>query len=414
MEMRNRKKFLINIAFWAVILALVYLILKYFIHLIMPFFLALIFAAIMRPVVRLLTKKLHVPKGVAGVIVTILFFAVIGTLIVLLTLRIISGIGDVFSLLPDLYRDTLEPGLVNLFEKIQDLAARYDMDLEETLESIGPQILSAAGNAVSSISGRVVSWVSSLVTKVPHFLISTVICVVATFFMSIDYDRMMHVLFHLFPERAQAMLTDVRRSLVKVMKQYGRSYILILGITFLELTLGLLILGVKRFVLIALLIAILDIFPVLGTGTVLIPWAVIAFIQGSIGRGIGLLVVYAVITVIRQVIEPRIVGKHVGLHPLITLICMFVGTSLFNVIGLFGLPILMAIILELHNSGSLRIFRIPDEEAEVVEAEPLDERAAPKPPKESVSKAPAPKTAAPKMTPPKESTSKMASAKKRR
>ncbi len=380
MNMKNRKNFLVNIAFWAVILALVYVIFKYFIHLIMPFFLALIFAAIMRPVVRLLTNKLHVPKGLAGILVTVLFFAIIGTLLALLTLRIISGIGDVFALLPDLYRDTLEPGLVNLFNRIQDLAARYDMNLEETLESIGPQILSAAGNAVSSVSGRVVSWVSSLVTKVPRFLVGLIICVVATFFMSIDYDRMMNVLIHLFPERAQVVLADVRRSLVKVMKQYGRSYILILGITFAELTLGLLILGVKRFVLIALLIAILDIFPVLGTGTVLIPWAVIAFIQGSIGRGIGLLVVYAVITVIRQVIEPRIVGKHVGLHPLITLICMFVGTSLFNVIGLFGLPILMAIILELHNSGSLRIFRIQPEDDEVVEAEPRDARAAPKAP----------------------------------
>ena len=380
MNLKGRKTFLINIAFWAVILALIYVVFKYFIHLIMPFFLALIFAAIMRPVVRLLVKRLHVPRGVAGVIVTILFFAIIGTLLVLLTLRIISGIGDVFALLPDLYRDTLEPGLVNLFNRIQEFAARYDMDLEETLESIGPQILSAAGNAVSSISGRVVNWVSSLVTKVPHFLISTVICVVATFFMSIDYDRMMNVLIHLFPERAQAVLADVRRSFIKIMKQYGRSYVLILAITFAELTLGLLILGVKRFVLIALLIAILDIFPVLGTGTVLIPWAIIAFIQGSVGRGIGLLVVYAVITIIRQIIEPRIVGKHVGLHPLITLICMFVGTSLFNVIGLFGLPILMAIILELHNSGSLHIFRLPNEEDEVVEAEPLDERAATKAP----------------------------------
>ena len=381
MNLKGRKNFLINIAFWAVILALIYLVFKYFIHLIMPFFLALIFAAIMRPVVRWLVSKLRVPQGIAGVVVTVLFFAVIGTLIALLTLRVISGIGDVFSLLPDLYRDTLEPGLVNLFDRIQDLAARYDMNLEETLESVGPQILSAAGNAVSSVSGRVVTWVSSLVTKVPRFLVGLIICVVATFFMSVDYDRMMNVLMHLFPERAQEVLVSARRSLSKVIRQYGRSYVLILLITFAELALGLLILRVKRFALIALLIAILDIFPVLGTGTVLIPWSVISFIQGNIARGIGLLVVYAVITVIRQIIEPRIVGKHVGLHPLITLICMFVGTSLFGVIGLFGVPILMAIVLELHNSGTLRIFRTMGEDADTVQAEPLDGRAEKAPPK---------------------------------
>lgn len=383
--MKGRKNFLINIAFWAVIIALIYLVFKYFIHLIMPFFVALIFAAIMRPVVRWLVSKLHMPQGVSGVIVTVLFFAIIGTLIALLTLRVISGLGDVFTMVPELYRDSIEPGLEQLFERIQELAARYDMNLEETLEGVGPQILSAAGNAVSSVSGRVVGWVSSLVTKVPRFLVSLIICVVATFFMSLDYDRMISVLMHLFPERAQEVLADARKSLSKVMRQYGRSYILILCITFAELALGLLLLRVKRFALIALLIAILDIFPVLGTGTVLIPWTVISFIQGSYARGIGLLVLYAVITVIRQIIEPRIVGKHVGLHPLITLICMFVGTSLFGVIGLFGLPILMAILLELHNSGTLRIFRTMGEE-ETVQAQPIDERAAKSPPPRSPAK----------------------------
>ncbi len=380
MDLKGRRKFLINVTFWAVIVALVYLVFKYFIHLIMPFFVALLFAALMRPVVRWLVAKLRMPQGVAGVIVTVLFFAVIGTLIALLTLRIISGVGDVFTLLPQLYRDTIEPGLVNLFDRIQDFAARYDMNLEETLENIGPQILSAAGNAVSSVSGRVVTWVSTLVTRVPRFLVSLIICVVATFFMSVDYERMISVLMHLFPERAQSVLADARRSLSKVIRQYGRSYVLILLITFAELTLGLLILRVKRFALVALLIAILDIFPVLGTGTVLIPWAAISLIQSQFGRGIGLLILYAVITVIRQVIEPRIVGKHVGLHPLITLICMFVGTSLFGVIGLFGLPILMAILLELHNSGTLRVFRTMGEDTDPAPEQPADAHAEKKAP----------------------------------
>ena len=378
MDLKDRKKFLVNIAFWVVILALFYLFFKYLIHLIMPFFLALIFAAIMRPLVRLMVNKLHLPSGFSGVIVSLLFYLIIGTLLALLTLRIVSGIGNVFTMVPALYQDTIEPGLENLFDEVQAFAARYDMDLEETLESIGPQILSAAGNAVSSISGRVVGWVSSLVTKVPGFIVGLVITVVATFFMSADYDRITNVLMQLFPERAQAVLLDARRSLSKVVRQYGRSYALILSITFAELALGLLLLRVKRFVLIALLIAILDIFPVLGTGTVLIPWAIIEFIQNDIGRGIGLLIVYAVITIVRQIIEPKIVGKHVGLHPLLTLICMFVGTSLFGVIGLFGLPILMAILLELHNAGTLRIFRTMGEET--VPAQPLDGRGAETPP----------------------------------
>ena len=340
-----------NIAYWAVILAIIFLVFRYLIHLVMPFFLALIFAMITRPVVRFLVGKLKFRKGFAAVVVTILFFAIIGTLLVFLVIKIIGGIGDVFAMLPALYRDTLEPSLQELFAQLEDFVGRFNLDVLETLEAIGPQLLSALGNTVTNISGSAVSWVSSLVTKVPSFLVSLIICVIATFFMSVDYERMTGVLMRQLPEKAREITMGVRRSLSKVVIQYGRSYALILGITFVELIVGLLILGVKNAVLIALIIAILDIFPILGTGTVLIPWAVISFIQGRVGMGVGLLAVYAVITVIRQVIEPKIVGKHVGLHPLITLICMFVGTSLF------GLPIMMAIILELNENGTIHIFK---------------------------------------------------------
>lgn len=358
MVQQKERRFLYKFAFWVVILAIVYVFFKYLLHLVMPFLAALIFAMIMRPLVRLLVNKLRLPKGFAGVLVTIFFYLIIGTLIVLLALRIISGLGRLFAQLPDLYRDTLEPGLVALFNRLGDFAGEYNLSIEDTLEAYGPELFSAAGNAVTSLSSSVVGWTSSFVTSLPGFIIRVVICIVATFFMSADYERMTGVLVRLFPERMQQFLRDLRRTAGKIGKQYGLSYFLILSITFSELLVGLAILRVDRFVLIAFLIAILDIFPVLGTGAVLVPWAIIAFIQGRIGFGIGLLILYALITIIRQIIEPKIVGKHVGMHPLITLACMFIGTRLFGGYGLFGVPILMAILLELNSSGAIHIFKL--------------------------------------------------------
>lgn len=358
MDQLRERRFLYKFAFWVVILAIVYVFFKYLLHLVMPFLVALIFAMIMRPLVRLLVNKLRLPKGFAGVLVTIFFYLIIGTLLVLLFLRVISGLGRLFGQLPDLYRDTLEPGLVALFSRLENFAGEYNLSIEDALQAYGPELVSAAGNAVTSLSTRVVTWVSSFVTSLPAFIIRLVICIVATFFMSADYERMTGVLTRLFPERMQQFLRDLRRSIGKIGKQYGLSYFLILGITFSELLIGLAILRVNRFVLIAFLIAVLDIFPVLGTGAVLVPWAIIAFIQGRIGFGIGLLVLYALITIIRQIIEPKIVGKHVGMHPIITLACMFIGTSLFGGYGLFGLPILVAIVLELNSSGAIHIFKL--------------------------------------------------------
>lgn len=385
-DQQKQQRFLVGIAFWAVILALIYLVFKHLIHLLMPFFLALIFAMVMRPVVRLLVKRCRFRQGFAAVLVTLLFFLTIGSLLILLMFELINGIGNVFSMLPALYRDTIEPGLQDIFVYLEEVADRFDLDVLETLESAVPEILSAAGSAVSSLSGTVVSWVSSLVTKLPGFLVSLIICIIATFFMAVDYTRMVNVLMRQLPDRTREIVIGVRRSLSKVMLQYGRSYLLILTITFVELTIGMFLLRVKSPVLIAALIAVLDIFPILGTGTVLWPWAIISLVQGNLGRGIGLIVVYFAITIIRQVIEPRIVGKHVGLHPLITLMCMFVGSSLFGVLGLFGLPIMMAIVLELNDNDTIHLFkteatmRAGHERAKTavdcVKAQPEDERAA--------------------------------------
>jgi predicted PurR-regulated permease PerM len=115
--------------------------------------------------------------------------------------------------------------------------------------------------------------------------------------------------------------------------------------------------GQQNVFLLALLIALLDILPIVGTGTVLLPWALISFITGDFASGICLLVIYAVITVIRQFIEPKIVGDQVGLHPVATLIAMIVGTRLFGAIGLFGLPISLAIIKDLNDHGKIHVFK---------------------------------------------------------
>ena len=135
-------------------------------------------------------------------------------------------------------------------------------------------------------------------------------------------------------------------------------------ITFGELTVGLLIIGVRRAILLAALIAIFDIFPVVGAGAILLPWAVISLIQGKTLQALGLFILYVIILTVRQFLEPKVVGKQVGLPPLVTLACMFVGTSLFGVWGLFGLPIGAAILVNLNNDPNvpIRIFTVPEKE----------------------------------------------------
>ena len=133
---------------------------------------------------------------------------------------------------------------------------------------------------------------------------------------------------------------------------YGK----IMLLTFFELTIGLHILGIENALVIAFLIAIFDVLPVLGTGGIMLPWILISFLNNQVKTGVGLLILYLVITVIRNIIEPKIVGKQIGLHPLLMLMCMYLGARLFGFLGIFILPILILIVQNLNDTGIIHIY----------------------------------------------------------
>jgi Predicted permease len=194
------------------------------------------------------------------------------------------------------------------------------------------------------------------VVRPPRFLASLIVMIIATFFMSLDYDKMTSFVLRQLPKRAEKLLKDIKHSFVLVLLRYGRSYAIIFVITSVELSLGLLFLGINNAPVIALIIAVFDIFPILGTGTILGPWAAIELFRGEYHQALGLIILYVIVTVIRQVMEPRIVGSHVGLHPLITIMSIFIGGSLFGVVGFFGLPITVALLRSLMDGGTIKIF----------------------------------------------------------
>lgn len=158
-------------------------------------------------------------------------------------------------------------------------------------------------------------------------------------------------------EKPKGIFLNIQSYVVGTLFVCIRSYALIMSITFVELAVGLTLIGVKNSVLIAFVIAVFDILPVLGTGGIMIPWMVITAVMGNPRLAIGLLVVYLVITVIRNIIEPKIVGSQIGLHPVVTLVSMFAGAQLFGVLGLFGFPIGLSLLGYLNDTDTIRIFK---------------------------------------------------------
>ena len=362
----KRRRFLINLLYWVAILAIVYLCFRYLLKLLMPFVIALLVAWLLRPICRWYRKKnLRGQVYTAMVVATVLlFYLIIGGLVTLILINVGANIAQRLSGLPALYTQTIEPGLRGLYASAEELVSRFDPALEAVVDRAMPELISSLSSAVTSFSVTAVTKLTGVATSIPSALLAAAICIISTIFMSTTFESIVRFLSENLPDKVTVTAGYVVKSFRNVIMKYGVSYLIIMLMTFGEIAIGLLIIGKPHPVLIAALIAVFDIFPIVGAGLILLPWTVITFIQGDILQGIGMAILYVVIIVVREIMEPKIVGRQVGLPPLVTLACMFVGTSLFGGLGLFGLPILAAILTNLNDDPDvpIRLYRTPGRE----------------------------------------------------
>ena len=323
MSTEKKKKFIVDVTYLALVLALSYLLLRYALPLLMPFVLAFLIAYVLRRPIRFLSRTLHVPKGLVAVLLVVLTYGVIGLLLTLAGIRITATITSLVQQIPSFYYSHILPALTELFTWLEELLAKLD---------------------------------PSLATSLPGFLIRLLLMVISTFFIAIDYEKIVRFCLGCLHGNTRKVVLQIKAYVVGTLFVCIRSYALIMCITFVELSIGLSIIGIERAMLVALLIAIFDILPVLGTGGIMIPWVILSALGGELPRALALLVLYVIITVIRNIIEPRIVGAQIGLHPVLTLMSMFVGNHLFGIVGLFGLPILLSLLRYLNDNGTISLF----------------------------------------------------------
>lgn len=207
------------------------------------------------------------------------------------------------------------------------------------------QIVLRLGSEVTVGMGRVLA-------ATPRAFLALIVSVVACIYTSMDYEHMREWVLSLFPSPWRARVASTCRCIPRLLLVTLRAYGVLMLITFAELWIGFGILRIKYAVWLAALIALIDLLPVLGTGTVLIPWSVVSLLSGETARGIGLLVLYAVVTVVRQMIEPYFLSKSMGVHPFVSLLAMLMGLELFGVLGMILSPMIVLLIRTAIGNGS--------------------------------------------------------------
>lgn len=373
----KKRNFIINTVYIAIVLALFYLFFKYALGVVFPFLCALLAAAFFQKPVNFICRKTPIKRGPASVFMVLVGSFVIVSVFALVFIRLGVELKGFFQYLMIQLED-----VPRFIEKIENAIGRgisfLPDKLEQTVTSFISEKLAILLNAPDkpesgslgidfSILSTPLLGVWNTAKQIPTTLISVVMAVVACCFMTADFYNVKRIFLSLFPSPTREKLVRSKRLLVPALGKMGKAYGLIITITFCELSLGLFLLkliGIYKggyILIISLITAIIDIIPILGTGTVLVPWALFCLFDGNYSLAVGILIMYVCITVIRQIIEPKLVASQLGIPPFATIMAMYIGTRIFGFIGLFLLPITLVMIKLLNDEGIIKVFHFENE-----------------------------------------------------
>lgn len=311
-----------------------------------PFLLGAGLALMAEPVVRLLNRYLRLPRSLAaGIGVTAVFLGLTMLLLLLLAF-LVRELGVLTGILPDL-TETARSGILLLRSRLMELTGRMPQSIRPLLEENVATLFSGGTALLDKAFSYVLGLAGTILSRMPDSALGLGTAVISGFMISAKLPRIREWIRTRLPKeklrKAMGSLGQIRMAVGGWLMAQLR----LAGVTLLILLMGLVILRIPYAPLWAGGICLLDAFPVLGTGTVLLPWALICYLQGDQARAIGLLGIYIVITLTRSVLEPKLVGKQLGLDPLITLFALYAGYRLWGIGGMIISPLLAVTVVQL-------------------------------------------------------------------
>ncbi len=317
----------------------------------MPFVIGWCISAIAAPVVNWLEKHFKIVKKLGSALIVVLVIGLIVLLIYLAVSRLVTEVGDLLKNIPDLY-EQLANGLSQIGQSMSGLFARLPEEVRSGFQTMMSNLNEYMGDLISKIGEPTVTAAGNLAMRLPFFLVSVLVSVISAYFFTVERDEVLSWAKKVMPQAVVKRMTLVMDNLRYAVGGYFKAQFKIMGVVFLILMVGLALLRINYFALIAFLIAFLDFLPFFGTGTAMIPWALYKFLVGDYKTAILLFVIYAVTQLVRQILQPKLVADSMGMNPLVTLLLLYVGYRVSNVLGLIlSVPIGM-VVINMYQAGA--------------------------------------------------------------
>ncbi len=309
-----------------------YVFIKYLFGILLPFLIAWGTAFILRPISYKLSEKTGLPRRVLSVAVTVLLLSLTLSLV---TLGLWFGLSKLWEWLSDISSGGLGDILASIIDPFSKLFGEGEA-ADELRREIGEALRAGVGKLLS----MVLVWLTDFAKSIPRVALFLLVTVISSVYFSLDLDRINGFVKRLLPKSAAPLLVKLKSKFLTALLHYLRAYLTLAVITFSVLLMGFLILGIKNALPIAALLSLLDALPLIGVGTVIVPWSVLSFIKKNVFLGVGLLLLLVVYLFIRQFSEPKIVGKNLGVHPVVSLVLLYFGYGMFGFLGLLLIPLL--------------------------------------------------------------------------
>lgn len=320
----------------------------YMLPFVAPFLVSLTLAVLIEPVNTFLMRFKLINRMRAVLISNTLFLVLLIGLLTFGGFEIVLQLILLFKKLPE-YLPNIQTDALNLVDQLRTLYLDLPADVVTTINSSLTDLFSWGQSLFKNTATFLVGFLSAL----PGFLILMLIIVISFILMSYFLPQIKRQFLGLFTDKAQIKVNHVLGDLNGALIGFVRAQFILSSLTYVLALAGLMILGVKYALAIALIIVVVDILPILGTGSVIVPWAAYSFFHGNTKLGFGLLILFLVITVVRRIIEPKILGENIGLGPLAVIISLYLGVTILGGIGLFLGPILFILVQSMRKAGLL-------------------------------------------------------------
>jgi len=344
---RNKlKSIFISIGIISVMIFVIYITVNYLFIYIAPFLIAVIISSINEPAITFMENKMKCNRKLASLLSLALTVSVISVLIILCTVKVYYELLRLKDNLP-YYIESISSTFSDCYNRVSVFYNNLPDSISLSFERNLTQLMPGLRDIIAKASSSVIAGITSL----PKLAVFVTVTLLSSYFISSDRKKIRDFVYSQFPAGFKKDFIGIKGETFSAIAKYFKAQLILACITFIQTTLGLIIIKADYAVIMGLAAGIADTIPLLGTGLIMLPWIALNIITGNMQMALGICAVYLFGIITRQIIEPKIVSTQTGLHPLATLVSMYLGMMLIGFPGIFIGPIFAIFVKSLKKAG---------------------------------------------------------------